>query len=53
MPETAVATESTSRPVEVPAAPPAIERILAAIECDSQQAPENYLADSVVPHGGE
>jgi hypothetical protein len=57
MPETAVTIESTPRPAALPATvpstAPAVERALAAIEHDSQQSPERYLADSVVPHGGE
>jgi hypothetical protein len=57
MPETAVTIESTPRPAALPAiapgATPAVVQALAAIEHDSQQAPETYLADSVVPHGGE
>jgi hypothetical protein len=57
MPETAQTIESTPRaavlPATFPGTAPDVERALTAIEHDSQQAPESYLADSVVPYGGE
>jgi hypothetical protein len=57
MPETALTIESTPRaavlPATFPGTAPDVERALTAIEHDSQQAPESYLADSVVPYGGE
>jgi hypothetical protein len=53
MPETAATIESTPRPAAAPDTQPAVEKALAAIERDSQLAPDSYLADSVVPYGGE
>lgn len=46
----------TVRPAEKPAAQPtdpAVLRALAEVERDSQDHPETYLRDTVVPHGGE
>jgi len=41
--------EPTARPLDVPA----LALALAEIRGDSQRRPETYLADTVVPHGGE
>ena len=41
--------EPSARPLDVPA----LTRALAEIRDDSQRQPQTYLADTVVPHGGE
>lgn len=38
--------------VACPAAP-GVEEVLSQIQADCQTAPERYLADTVVPFGGE
>ena len=40
-------------PATRPLAEPAVVRALADIAEDSQNQPETYLRDTVVPHGGE
>jgi hypothetical protein len=49
-PETiGVVPEPATRPTDEPA----VIRALAEIAADSRRAPETYLRDTVVPHGGE
>lgn len=56
MPDTAQllpsAPASTSQPETLPAVPTLAEA-LAEIRTDSQARPDQYLEDTVVPHGGE
>lgn len=40
-------------PATRPLAEPAVTRALADIAEDSRSQPEDYLRDTVVPHGGE
>ena len=44
-----IVPEPATRPLDEPA----VTRALADIGEDSQSQPENYLRDTVVPHGGE
>ena len=49
----AVQPETIRVPEPRPAEEPTVLRTLAEIAADSRREPENYLRDTVVPHGGE
>lgn len=49
IPSVRPAAHPSARPLDVPA----LARTLAEIRDDSQRQPQNYLTDTVVPHGGE
>jgi hypothetical protein len=56
MPEIASPNRPTSADLPqtlTPATSPAVQEALAEIGTDSQARPDQYLADTVVPHGGE
>ncbi len=59
MPESAIKTESAANEpaamdaASAPSVWASIRATLAAISVDSASAPDTYLEDTVVPHGGE
>jgi hypothetical protein len=53
MPDTAQISPGVSPDQHTAPAAPALAEALDAIRVDSQARPEQYLEDTVVPHGGE
>jgi hypothetical protein len=53
MPDTAQISPGVSPDQNTAPAAPALAEALEAIRADSQARPDQYLEDTVVPHGGE
>ena len=45
--------EATLAPVEAPSAQQIMNQVVGAVRQDSQVAPQAYLDETAVPHGGE